>query len=128
MYWLIKSTLLFLILSAFRPLTWLRVLATAGIVVSGLFYLSTSTIIGVACRPLGGTDRLAFFNGQMRPACTKYQFSTLTAIGAFNLISDIYILIIPLPAIAKLTLPLQQKFGVFLIFFTGSMYVQPEKS
>jgi len=41
------------------------------------------------------------------------------AMGAFNVFSDIYILCLPITAVARLRLPRVKKFGVMLIFLSG---------
>lgn len=43
--------------------------------------------------------------------------------SGLNVVGDIYLLIIPLSAVAKLHLPLRQKLGAFAVFFTGLLYV-----
>lgn len=52
--WAIKSTLLGLIFTAFRPMIWLRNLAIAGIVVSGMWYVAVSIMFHTLCGPVGG--------------------------------------------------------------------------
>jgi hypothetical protein len=43
--------------------------------------------------------------------------------GAFGVFSDLYILVIPIPAILKLHLPTQRKLAVLSMFLTGSLWV-----
>lgn len=43
--------------------------------------------------------------------------------SGLNVGGDIYLLIIPLSAVAKLHLPLRQKLGVIAVFFAGLLYV-----
>lgn len=43
--------------------------------------------------------------------------------GAFALLSDIIIFILPLPAIANLTLPTKKKFGLSVIFLSGLLAI-----
>ncbi|KAH7088268.1 hypothetical protein FB567DRAFT_524021 [Paraphoma chrysanthemicola] len=40
--------------------------------------------------------------------------------GSVNLLCDLYLLVLPLPAIAKLSLPRRRKTGLLLIFMTGT--------
>lgn len=44
------------------------------------------------------------------------------ATGVFNLISDLYILAIPLPAVAKLKISRKKKIGVSMVFSAGGVY------
>lgn len=40
--------------------------------------------------------------------------------GVVNLVNDLYLLILPLPAILKLKMALKQKIGVMFIFLAGA--------
>ena len=42
-------------------------------------------------------------------------------IGVVSLVSDLYLVILPLPAVWQLQLPLRRKLAVSAMFFTGSM-------
>ncbi|KAF2635620.1 hypothetical protein P280DRAFT_473719 [Massarina eburnea CBS 473.64] len=121
--WLVKLTLFCLILTIFRPITWLRRLVFVGIVVTGVFYLYSAIYYGVACGPKGGVDRLSYLAGMAGKSCHNptgfIQINNILQ-GAFNVFSDFYILFIPIPAIVKLHLPLQRKLAVLMIFLTGS--------
>jgi hypothetical protein len=120
-YWLVKLCLFCVIMRAFEPVLWLRRLAIIGIVATGIFYFFSGIYGGVICRPRGGLDRAAYLNGRASNSCQHdkvISFSNLP-FGAFNVASDFYILIIPIPAIVKLRLPLGKKVGILLIFLTG---------
>lgn len=39
--------------------------------------------------------------------------------GAFNLVSDFYVLVIPMPAVWALQMPTKKKVGIIAIFMTG---------
>lgn len=45
-------------------------------------------------------------------------------LGVVNFTSDVYILFVPLTAVAKLQLSTKRKIGFILVFMTGVMYVQ----
>jgi hypothetical protein len=45
------------------------------------------------------------------------------ASGGVNLLNDLYLLILPLPAIIKLKMAPRQKVGVMFIFLAGAGYV-----
>lgn len=122
--WLIKATLIFLIFSAFRPLRWLRMLCWAGLGVTFVFYTASIIVQAIPCHPRGGTDRIAFLAGIANPQCagsTEMVQRMSIATGAFGLISDLYILIIPMPAVARLHLGRKKKLGVYLIFSSGAL-------
>jgi hypothetical protein len=120
--WLVKLTLFCLILTVFRPITWLRRLVFIGIGVTGAFYLYGAIYYGIACGPRGGVDRFSYLAGLAGKMChdpTGYIQINNILQGAFNLFSDLYILVIPIPAILKLHLPTQKKIAVLSMFLTG---------
>jgi hypothetical protein len=41
--------------------------------------------------------------------------------GIFGVISDLYILILPMPTVFSLHLPMKRKVGIAAIFMTGAM-------
>jgi hypothetical protein len=124
--WLVKLALFSLILTAFQPIIWLRRLVYIGIVVTGFFYLYCAIYAGVACGPKGGVDRASYLAGMAGKMCHDptgfIQINNITQ-GAFGVFSDLYLLVIPVPAIMKLQLPAKRKLGVLVIFMAGLGYV-----
>lgn len=53
------------------------------------------------------------------PTCSHEVKLISVATSAINVVSDFYILLIPLGAISNLQLPKKRKLGLFAIFFTG---------
>ena len=45
-------------------------------------------------------------------------------LGVVNFVSDVYILFVPLTAVAKLQLSTKRKIGIIMVFMTGIVYVQ----
>jgi hypothetical protein len=91
-----------------------------------LFYAANSAVVIASCRPRGGSDRVSFLAGILGPKCIGTDSTspkTSLSAGIFGLISDIYILAIPLPAIRKLHLRRKKKIGVYIIFSSGALYV-----
>ncbi|KAF1845154.1 uncharacterized protein K460DRAFT_405425 [Cucurbitaria berberidis CBS 394.84] len=122
--WLVKATLMFFILSAFKPIKWLRSLCWVGIITTFTFYATNFVIQVVSCRPRGGTDRVSFLAGMASRQCAGSDAAIQKmsiATGIFGVISDFYILIIPLPAVAKLQIRKKRKLGVYLIFSSGAL-------
>ncbi|KAF1976198.1 hypothetical protein BU23DRAFT_42945 [Bimuria novae-zelandiae CBS 107.79] len=122
--WLVKATLMFLILSAFKSIKWLRIMCWVGIVTTFIFYAANFAIQVASCRPRGGTDRVSFLAGMASRECAGsdsliQKMSLGTAV--FGLVSDIYILIIPLPAVRKLNIRKKKKAGVYVIFSSGAL-------
>jgi hypothetical protein len=121
---LIKATLIFLIFSAFHPLRWLRILCWIGLGVTFVFYTASIIVQVIPCHPRGGTDRVASLAGVANLQCAGWTAMVQRmniATGVFGLISDLYILMIPLPAVAWLHLETKKELGVYLIFSSGAL-------
>jgi hypothetical protein len=91
--------------------------------VTGLFTVGTAITNGIVCGPKGGQDRASYMAGM---AGTKFgnrtgtiQLLSVTS-GAVNLLQDLFLMVLPLPAISNLNLPTRRKTGVFVIFLTGT--------
>ena len=82
---------------------------------NGAFYVSAMIWILVACTPRRGSSYLESFAS---PRCSKMIDMSLM-VGIFGVISDVYLLIIPIPAVLPLQLPTRQKVGVLTVFLTG---------
>lgn len=82
---------------------------------NGAFYLSAMIWILVACTPGRGDDYLESFAS---PQCRRMIDLSLS-VGIFGVVSDLYLLAIPIPAVLPLHLPTRQKIGVLTIFLTG---------
>ncbi|MCJ1477408.1 hypothetical protein MMC13_006079 [Lambiella insularis] len=69
------------------------------------------------CAPHGGQSQLDYLAAISAAQCENQNLSI--AVGVFNILSDFYILCIPLPAIWSLQMPRRRKIGVSAIFLTG---------
>jgi hypothetical protein len=85
-----------------------------------MFYLFIALYFGIACGKTGDINK-----GESPSMCDSLQLTLVVTIlnGAFNIFSDFYLLLIPLPAIQKLQLPRRKKLGVYFVFFTGFGYI-----
>ncbi|KAF1999228.1 hypothetical protein P154DRAFT_232007 [Amniculicola lignicola CBS 123094] len=122
--WLLKLTLFCSILTAFGSVRWLKNCAYMGIVVTGLFFSMYTIVVTSACGPRPGTDKQSYIDGVNRKQCSASDganaiVSILTSIVNFS--SDLYLLVIPLPAIYRLSLAPKQKIGVWIIMLSGSL-------
>lgn len=52
---------------------------------------------------------------------TKDQLNMSYAIGTVNVVSDLYLIILPIIAVSRLHLSLKKKIGILAIFLTGSL-------
>lgn len=99
----------------------MRYLSISGAVVTGLFYFAIMVSYLISCEPMGGHDTLAWTFGLNSPKCQKIHPLTAVALGIVGLVSDVYLLILPLPAVWNLQLPLRRKLAVSAMFMTGSV-------
>ncbi|KAF2745767.1 hypothetical protein M011DRAFT_134770 [Sporormia fimetaria CBS 119925] len=120
----IKLTLFCQLILAFRPITWLRRSCYAGMAATSTYYLTTVIVSMDACHPRGGSDRVLFLMGLAGSACGGKKGVTMRlnlASGIFNVLSDLYILCLPLPAVSLLKVSVRRKVGVYMIFSTGGL-------
>ena len=106
-----KLSLYLLYLQIFRPNTSLKWAIYSGSLITTLFYTTVSIAQFIIVRP---TEAESF----VQQAVTMLSL----ALGAFGVISDLYILILPLFGVLKLQMSLRRKIGVVLIFMTGLLY------
>lgn len=96
-----------------------------GVTLSFIFYLAAAIVNGIICGPKGGNDRLAYLAGMAGQQCGDpaglIQIFSITS-GVLNLLNDLYLLILPLPAIMQLKLHPKRKLGVLFIFLAGVAY------
>ena len=119
--WFIKLALFVLFLELFGSLKWLRYMAIAGMTVTGLFYFATCIAFAVGCAPKGGQQtQLAYLLALASKECAEtHVLVPLT--GYVNVFSDIYLILLPLPAVWSLNLPFKKKLSVSAVFLTGLM-------
>ncbi|KAG8158113.1 hypothetical protein KVR01_011874 [Diaporthe batatas] len=111
-----KLTLLTLILRLFHHIRWAHWLIWAGIAATTTLYTSLSVFILTNCVPRKGqTWHYTTYYG----TCTMAQERNSLVNGVFGLISDLYILAIPLWLLSHLILPNKRKLGVMGGFLTG---------
>ena len=113
--WVIKVSLFFLYRQIFHPKQYLHYLVWAGISATGLFYWSTLIAAVALCAPRGDETYIMAF-ATARCGDTK---GLAVVTGAFNVLSDLYLLVIPIPPIIALQLPRRRKIGLLIVFATG---------
>lgn len=115
----VKLALFLLFLHLFGCLRWMRYLVWFGITITGCFYISGTAVVFGLCAPRDGKTWLGM---SMTPQCRNLEDYGI-AQGTMNLVSDFYLLIIPIPAVMSLQLPQKKKLGVIAVFMTGFLYV-----
>ena len=111
-----KLTLLVLCLRLFSPIRWARWLIWAGVASITIVYSALCIFILDNCVPRKGqTWQDTTYQG----TCTMAQSRNSIVNGVFGLISDLYILAIPLWLVSHLSLSPKRKLGVIGVFLTG---------
>lgn len=112
---IIKLAVFLLILHIFSSLRWLRILARLGAIFNMLFYFSGAITLIALGSPRHGQDYLEMLSG---PAGTRSRTFGVVQ-GILNVVSDFYLLLVPLPAVWGLQLPLLKRMEILAIFGTG---------
>lgn len=111
----IKATILLLYLRVFTPRRWtpLDYTIRVFIVIVVLFPASISVAKIFECTP-----RARIWNNTIQGTCIGLA-AMLNASGIFNIIFDVVILLVPIPALWKLKVERKKKIGIYLIFTVG---------
>lgn len=109
----------YFIIAFFSPDRWTRSFIYFGIGVIFIVYTVTSSITVGLCIPRKG-ERWALALPSSR--CRDTMVTSYVQ-GIFNIVSDLYVLVLPLPVVWKLQLPLREKVGVSAVFMTGFLSV-----
>jgi hypothetical protein len=120
--WFIKLSLFVFFLELFGRLRWLRYMAVTGMIVTGLFYWATLIVFAAMCAPMGSgpQSQMSYLQALASAKCEDSRPLTVVT-GVVNVVSDLYLILLPLPAVWSLNLPLRKKLGVSMIFLTGFM-------
>ncbi|KAI5917142.1 hypothetical protein F4810DRAFT_697708 [Camillea tinctor] len=112
----VKLALLLLYLRLFKIHPLAYKLIWSGVAALSAFYLISMILILNQCVPRAGQTWLTTtFTGN----CTPMQNGLSKGSGIFGLISDLYILAIPVWLISRLTFSRKRKVGVIAVFMTG---------
>ncbi|RYP18843.1 hypothetical protein DL765_003723 [Monosporascus sp. GIB2] len=112
----IKVAFLVFYLRLFSPVTHVRYLVWAGMALVITFCVVFVAIDVVACAPFPSENWLS---PSLLERCYRIAVDLITAAVYFSLITDFYILFIPLHQVPNLGLSKKRKIGVSLIFLTG---------
>ena len=111
-----KLSLFLLHYRLFATHNWIRYLVYAGISSSFVFYTTTTAVDGYLCLPHHGESWVLAL---LTPRCHRQVVLVAYVQGPFNILSDLFLLLLPLPAVWKLQVSPQKKFGIIAIFLTG---------
>ncbi|KAI0429707.1 hypothetical protein F5Y09DRAFT_249438 [Xylaria sp. FL1042] len=123
----VKTALLSLYLRVFAPNRLARVLIWIGVTTIVAFY-TVSIIINICfCVPLSMTtpvpDPDEWAKKLAASNCSQPVYNLNAAVGLFGVVSDLYVLIIPVSMVYSLRIPRNRKFGIMGIFLTGLLAV-----
>ncbi|KAL8946968.1 MAG: hypothetical protein Q9222_006700 [Ikaeria aurantiellina] len=102
-----KLSLLLLLHRLFAPDRTTRYLIFTGILYCFVLYTSFLLLVFLLCQ------------SAHTPTCEHQWNLFILVTTGLNVLNDIYLMIIPLSAVAKLQMPPKQKFGVSAVFFAG---------
>lgn len=105
-------------LQIFNPKPVLRWSIYIGACVITVFYIATTATLFALSTPPPGVSLAEQFASFLGPSNSGVM-DTVLAVGYFNLISDFYILLLPISGVIRMQLPKRRKIGVILIFMTG---------
>ncbi|KAI0544893.1 hypothetical protein F4679DRAFT_589002 [Xylaria curta] len=123
----VKTALLALYLRVFAPNRSARMMIWVGITTIVTFYI-ISIILNIRfCVPISMTtpvpDRDAWARKLKASNCSQPVYNLNAAVGLFGVVSDLYVLIIPVSMVYKLKIPRNRKIGILGIFLTGLLAV-----
>lgn len=111
----LKVTFFIIYRQVFGPMRWMRISASIGAIITTLFYTSMSVCSIVFTTPRKGETWLYHATGPLERLNVRFAIPQ----SCINLVLDLYILILPIVAVAKLQMAPRRKIGIILIFLTG---------
>ena len=105
-------------LRLFSPVASVRYMVWAGMVAVITFCAVFVIIDTVACTPLP-SEHGDWLVPSLQERCEHIAVDLITAAACFSVVTDFYILIIPLHQVPKLSISKARKIGVSLIFLIG---------
>lgn len=113
-----KLSLFLLYYRLFGRHRWIRYSVYLGIGSIAAVYTADTIAYGYLCFPHGGQSWIEAVAGAR---CFDNSMTLSYVRIPFNILSDLYLFILPLPAVWQLHLPLRKRLGIAGIFMTGSL-------
>ncbi|ROW10728.1 hypothetical protein VPNG_05124 [Cytospora leucostoma] len=110
-----KASILLLYLRIFGVNRWLRTTIYIGITLLAIFYTA------MACAGIVGVVQCVGLAAASIQFCSDIGGPIQLAQSAFNVITDVWILILPMPLVLKLQMPRARKIGLLAVFAVGSV-------
>jgi len=102
----------------FSPKPVLRWSIWIGAIITTIFYTTITIIMFCLTTPRHGVTLAEQYESFLNQK-TSPQLTAIFALGYFNVLSDLYILALPISGVMGLNLQPKRKAGVILIFMTG---------
>ena len=118
---LIKLTIQLQFLEMFWPIKRLRMLNHIGVAVICTLYGAIAVALLVLNIPQAGQTCAQHI---LSSAARQQQLNLTIPLGLSGVVTDVFLLLLPIKAVAKLNMPLRRKVGVLFIFMTGFLYVK----
>ncbi|KAI2625718.1 hypothetical protein GGR54DRAFT_511638 [Hypoxylon sp. NC1633] len=118
----LKSALLALYLRIFRPARNARIIIWTSLIVINLFYVTTLVVLVSICGPSVesvSTPKTTSDSFDPDGSCSIPQRPLWISLGVFSVVTDFYLLAIPVGLILNVRLAPRRKFGVCCVFLTG---------
>lgn len=115
---LIKVSFLLLYRRLFRPVTHIKLMVWIGISLVVTFCVAFIIVVVVACAPWP-SEHDGWLDQGMAQRCNDLVVPLITAAAYFSVLTDFYILAIPLHQVPQLRLSRKRKIGISFIFLTG---------
>jgi len=115
--WSAKLPILLLYVRLFGMVTpWLRITAYAIAAVTFFFFLVGMSAMAAKCTP---PSSMLLLTPDFFPECLDRGTFTGVLLGFVAVVTDLIIILLPLPVLSQLRLPPGKKVGVMVIFLTG---------
>ena len=112
----VKISLFLLYFRLFSPNRRTKYFIYAGIVFTGLYYPTRMTVGAVLCSPRPGSGE--HWQSAISGKCINF-YSRSYDIPIINILTDLYLIGIPVRTVWGLQMPKRKKFGVIAVFATG---------
>ncbi|KAI1126740.1 hypothetical protein F5Y10DRAFT_244236 [Nemania abortiva] len=123
----VKTGLLALYLRVFAPNMTARIMIWVGFATIAIFYILSIILNIHFCVPISMTtpvpDPDAWAKKLKASNCSQPVYNLNAAVGLFGVVSDLYVLIIPVSMIYNLRIPRNRKLGILAVFLTGLLAV-----
>lgn len=114
----VKVSVLILYWQVFHVLTWMRIACIAAITCITAFQLSLPIAFSAMCAPSTGSSYLDFLNAFLSDTCMRTRVLVVIQ-GIGSVVTDVFLVVLPLPPVLGLRMPLKRKIAVTSMFMVG---------